>query len=75
MTEHTVETDALAKSCLGLPLAQALELFSAAGRTPDIKFTGERAAGEDLTPRVLVVRGNTVIAAYFRDGDPKGEGK
>ena len=70
-----METDALAKNCLGLPLAQALELFSAAGRTPDIKFTGERAAGEDLTPRVLVVRGNTVIAAWFRDGDPKGEGK
>ena|GEM_PF-2189912 len=75
MTEYTDGTDTLAKSCLGLPLAQALELFSAAGRTPDIKFTGERAAGENLTPRVLVVRGNTLIAAYFRDGDPKGEGK
>ena len=75
MTEYTEGTDALAKSCRGLPLSQALALLSAAGRTPDVKFTGERAAGEDLTPRVLVVRGNTVIAAYFRDGDPKGEGE
>lgn len=75
MTEYTDGADILAKNCLGLPLVQALELFSAAGRTPDIKFTGERAAGENLTPRVLVVHGNTLVVAYFRDGDPKGEEK
>ena len=58
-------------SCLGLPLSRALALCSAAGLEPQVVFTGERAAEEGLTPRVIAFRRNTLIAAYFRDGDPK----
>ena len=61
------------ESCLGLPLEQALALFRAHGREPEIVYTGERAAGEGLTPRVIAFRQNALVAAYFRDGAPKEE--
>ena len=34
-------------------------------------FTGERQADPRFTPRVIAVREDTLIAAYFCDGDPK----
>ena len=40
---------------------------------PAVIYTGERAAESDLTPRVIALRENALIAAYFRDGDPREE--
>ena len=71
----TERTDFLSlRACLGLPLAQALAFCRARGEEPQIIYTGERAAREDLTPRVIAVRGQTLVVSLFRDGDP-GEGE
>ena len=61
------------RQCLGLPLSQALALCRAWGMEPAVIYTGERAAESDLTPRVIALRENALIAAYFRDGDPREE--
>ena len=63
----------LGRSCLGLPLAQALALCRSGGWEPQIIYTGERAAEEGLTPRVIAFREGALIAALFRDGDPREE--
>lgn len=63
----------LGQKCLGLPLERALALCRAGGWEPEIVYTGERAAEEGLTPRVIAFRPNALIAAYFRDGDPREE--
>lgn len=68
MTENTHAS--LAGKCLGLPLAQALALCREGGWEPRIEYTGERAAQEGLTPRVIAFQQGTLIAALFRDGDP-----
>ncbi|MBQ7455413.1 MAG: hypothetical protein IJS53_03120 [Clostridia bacterium] len=59
-----------ARDCLGLPLDAALALCRARGMTPDIIYSGERAAGEGLTPRVIALREGALVVALFRDGDP-----
>lgn len=59
--------------CLGLPLGQARAALHAAGCDPTIIYTGERAAEAGLTPRVIAIRENALIVAYFRDGDPQAE--
>lgn len=61
------------QECLGLPLAQALAFCRARGLEPDIIYTGERAAEDGLTPRVIAFRKDALVAALFRDGDPKEE--
>lgn len=63
-----------AEKCIGLPLEQALSVCRDRGWDMDIVYTGERAAGEGLTPRVIALQGNALVVAYFRDGDPS-EGK
>lgn len=73
MTAVPTDQASLAKACLGLPLAQALALCRARGWEPTVIYTGERAAAVDLTPRVIAFRANTLIAAFFRDGDPREE--
>ena len=67
--------DASWQNCLGLPLEQALAVCAALGRTPQIIYTGERTAGDGLTPRVIALRENALVAAYFRDGEPAEEKK
>ena len=69
----SAEWESLARSVLGLPLEPAEAVCRARGREPDIIYTGERAAEEGLTPRVIAYRENTLIAALFRDGDPREE--
>ena len=73
MTQQSGGETALARSCLGLPLEQALARCRAGGWEPQIIYTGERAAEDDLTPRVIAFRQNALIAASFRDGDPREE--
>ena len=73
MTAAVTDQASLGHSCLGLPLAQALALCHAGGWAPQVIYTGERAAEENLTPRVIAFRPNALIAAYFRDGDPREE--
>ena len=57
--------------CQGLPLEQALAVCCSMDWTPQVIFTGERQADPRFTPRVIAVREDTLIAAYFCDGDPK----
>ena len=71
MTERT--DDSPLRACLGLPLAQALVFCRARGEKPQIIYTGERAAGEGLTPRVIAVREKELVVSLFRDGDPREE--
>ncbi len=73
MTEEKDFSPFPLQRCLGLPVEQALAICRAAGQEPDILYTGERAAQTDFTPRVIAFRKNTLIAAYFRDGDPREE--
>lgn len=61
------------RECLGLPLAQARILCRARGWEPEIIYTGERAAEDGLTPRVVALRGSALLVSLFRDGDPKEE--
>ncbi|MBR5232465.1 MAG: hypothetical protein IKW00_09525 [Clostridia bacterium] len=61
----------ISDACLGLPLGQALSLCREKGIVPRVLYTGERCAADDLTARVVAVRGDTLVAALFRDGDPK----
>ncbi len=61
------------RACLGLPLAQALAFCRARGGEPQIIYTGERAAEEGLTPRVIAVREGLLVVSLFRDGDPREE--
>lgn len=69
--EHSAAV--LARECLGLPLQQARALCRAAGWQPRIIYTGERAAEQGLTPRVIAYREGALIVSYFRDGDPREE--
>ena len=62
-----------ADKCIGLPLEQALSVCRGRGWDLDIVYTGERAAGEGLTPRVIALQRNTLVVAYFRDSDPSEE--
>ena len=71
MTTEHMDAYATRESCLGLPLAQALAACQRMGWTPEIVYTGERAADEQFTPRVIALRENALIVALFRDGDPK----
>ena len=73
MTAAYTGQASLGYRCLGLPLAQALALCRAGGWEPQIIYTGERAAEENLTPRVVAFRPDALVAAYFRDGDPREE--
>ena len=61
------------RPCLGLPLAQALAFCRARGMETQIIYTGERAAEEGLTPRVIAVREGLLVVSLFRDGDPREE--
>ncbi len=56
--------------CLGLPLEQALTLCRRMGWTPEIMYTGERAADTQYTPRVIALRENALVVALFRDQTP-----
>ena len=62
-----------AEKCIGLPLEKALSVCRARGWDLDIVYTGERAAEEGLTPRVIALQGDALIVAFFRDGDPSEE--
>ena len=61
------------EGCLGLELSAALALCRGMGQTPEIIYTGERAAEEGLTPRVIALRPGALVVALFRDGDPREE--
>ena len=61
----------LQASCQGLPLEQALAVCCSVGVYPTVIFTGERQDDPSFTPRVIQVCGDTLVAAYFRDGTPK----
>ena len=56
--------------CIGLPLEQALDYCRRQGLKTEIVYTGERAAEDSLTPRVIALNGNRLLVSYFRDGDP-----
>lgn len=73
MTAELGDAAFLGMQCLGLPLERALALCRAGEWEPQVIYTGERAAEEGLTPRVIAFRQNALIAAYFRDGDPREE--
>ena len=73
MTRCDRTADGALRACLGLPLARALALCDTLGRAPEVVYTGERAAGEGLTPHVIAARGGALIVSYFRDGDPRPE--
>lgn len=63
--------DDISDACLGLPLGQALSLCREKGAEPRVLYTGERAAQDHLTARVVAVRADTLIVSLFCDGDPK----
>ena len=65
MSEH------MQRACLGLPLEQALLCCKDAGIYPQMIFTGERKADDNLTPRVVAIQGDCLVVSLFRDGDPK----
>ncbi len=73
MTQLYLLPETVQKSCLGLPLGQAQAILHTLQCEPDIVYTGERAAVEHLTPRVIALRENALIVAWFYDGDPRGE--
>lgn len=58
-------------ACQGLPLEQALAVCRSMGWTPQVIFTGEREMSPQFTPRVIAVREDALIAACFRDGEPR----
>ncbi|MCQ2453272.1 MAG: hypothetical protein MJ136_01640 [Clostridia bacterium] len=57
-------------ACLGLPLAQALLVCKKAGQEPEVRMTGMEDRGE-TTMRVIGLRPGVLVAAHFRDGDPR----
>ena len=62
----------ISDACLGLPLGQALSLCEQEGISARVMYTGERSGENDIfTPRVIAIRGDVLIAALFKDGDPR----
>ena len=73
MTQLYLLPVSVQKDCLGLPLEQAQAILRTFECEPDVIYTGERAAEKGLTPRVVALRENALIAAWFRDGDQRRE--
>ena len=64
----------IAESLIGLPLEAALAACAREGLAPQVEETiapRERDKAPLGTPRVIAVRGECLIVAYFNDGDPK----
>ena len=61
----------ISDACLGLPLGQALSLCREKGIEPCVLYTGERSEAPEFSARVVAACGSTLVAALFRDGDPK----
>ena len=60
---------------VGLPLPDVLDACEKQGIQVQVMYTRaprERAQPPIGTPRVIAIRGECLIVAYFRDGDPEG---
>ena len=65
------EMEHIQRACLGLPLEQALLCCKEQGIEMRVTYTGERNVQAGLTPRVIAVQADCLVAALFRDGDPR----
>ncbi len=62
---------------IGRPLPQALEALAREGISPAVMYTLDpldRRGTEGKTPRVVAVRGETLVVAYFADSSPLPRG-
>ncbi len=64
-----------ADAVIGRPLQQALDILRLEGFQPVIVYTRAPAARDTQrrTPRVVAVREDTLVVAFFADGAPKPE--
>ena len=60
---------------IGLPLDTALQIYADKGLTPQVIFTRspkDNPSAEHRAPRVIAIRGDSLIVAFFSTLEPEG---